>query len=122
MFSEYLSFMNPKYACMRRDVHLYEDMYAARPFLNPQPPSTYGFVLPHRRSIKARQRRAARRYVLNHAYHDREQAELVCKTSQKAVITFLQSRFESVDLSAFDTEKGEVLVDSHGRGSLQQSI
>lgn len=75
--------------------------------------------MPHRRSLASRQRRAARRYVLNHAYRDRRQAETVAKTPGKEVLAYLQSLFEGVDLSVVDIELGEVLSDSRGRGSLQ---
>ena len=76
--------------------------------------------MPHRRSPASRQRRAARRYIINHAYHDRTQAESVARTPRKEVLTFLQSLFEGVDLSALNIEQGEVLADSRGRGSMQQ--
>lgn len=77
--------------------------------------------MPHRRSPASRQRRAARRYILNHAYRDRIQAETVAKTPSKELIDFLKEKFEGVDISALNIiEQGEVTSDSRGRGSMQQ--
>lgn len=76
--------------------------------------------MPHRRSQASRQRRAARRFVIEHAHYDKWQAESVAQTPSKQVVEHLKGLFEGVDVSAVDIELGEVLTDRRGRGSLQR--
>lgn len=76
--------------------------------------------MPHRRSMKARQRRLVKRFILKNSFKDRMKAESVCRTDPKAIIEMLQKNFDEVHLEVINYERGEVLVDSKGRGSLQR--
>lgn len=83
--------------------------------------------MPHprgKRSRKAQLRRKSRQFILKHAYHDVIWAETVCRSNRLEVINFLtveySDRPEGLQVSQVpDIEKGEVLVDSRGRGSWQ---
>lgn len=75
------------------------------------------------RSLRARQRRAANKYVMNSGYRDREKAETVNIVQREQILSFLQCEYknEGVCLDAADFVKGEVLTDSRGHGSLQRT-
>ena len=77
--------------------------------------------------------RATRKYIIDHAYRDFVSAETVCVTSPKEVgyhltVTYPQY-FEDLSTIGISStveeftgnfEKGEVLVDSRGRGTFQR--
>ena len=69
--------------------------------------------MPHQRSLEANIRRLAKRLLLSLSFRDRRQAETVNILSAKDVISELGQ-------APFDVVRGEVLVDSRGRGSFQK--
>lgn len=72
-----------------------------------------------RRSEFNEQRRFAKRIVVNTARHDRVRAEKVCMLDRAGVLDALRKRFGSVTVGSFQFERGEVVIDSRGKGSLQ---
>lgn len=78
--------------------------------------------MPRRRSDQARQRRAARRYVLETAYRDKRMAESICMVKAMDILSHLQQQFKGIGIASTDFESGEVLTDNRGRGSLQQRV
>lgn len=77
--------------------------------------------MPHKRSMAARQRRAAKRLILNTARRDPHQAETICLLTPRQLMTKLQTKFkDGVYEDAANCERGEILIDARGRGSLQQ--
>lgn len=77
--------------------------------------------MPHKRSLEALQRRAAKRFVIAMAYRDKYAAEVVNRLSSSAVLDYVARAFHGrVHLGAIPgVEPGEVLYDSRGRGSFQ---
>jgi len=78
-----------------------------------------------KRSQEAKIRRYAKRYVLNHSFHDVIWAETICIFDRVAVHNYIHVTYpellDGVLLSDIpDIERGEVLVDSRGRGSFQR--
>ena len=74
------------------------------------------------RSKFSKMKKAAYHYLLTTSYRDRQLAETVCRIDTSAIISHVQQQFphEPVEMSIVqDLEKGEVLVDSRGRGTLQ---
>lgn len=62
-----------------------------------------------------------RRLIMVDAYFDDLQAEITCRTNVDMYIPQLEAEFEGgVDMKDLDIERGEVLVDSRGRGTFQQ--
>jgi len=62
-----------------------------------------------------------RRLVLVDAFYDGEQAEIACRTNSLMYVAQLKSEFgDDVNISDLNIERGEVLVDSRGRGTFQQ--
>jgi hypothetical protein len=85
--------------------------------------------MPHRRSQIARsrrvdranQRREAARIVSQSALRDPELAESINRLTPGAIALRLQKKFGTFDNYLVNTyDKGEVLSDSLGRGTLQQ--
>lgn len=77
--------------------------------------------MPHKRSLIARQRRAARKFILDMAYRDKYAAETVNVLDRRDLINYLADLFGQVHLGSIPLiEKGEVLADSRGSGSLQR--
>jgi hypothetical protein len=72
-----------------------------------------------RRSEFNAQRRFAKALVSNSARHDRVQAEQICMLDRAEVLDALSQKFGPVAVGSFSFERGEVIVDSRGRGSLQ---
>ena len=71
----------------------------------------------HRRSPRG----FVRRLVLVDAYFDDEMAEIACRTNPMAYVAQLEAEFgEGIRLSDLNIERGEILVDSRGRGSFQR--
>lgn len=73
----------------------------------------------HLRSERSRQRRDARQFIFSTSYQDRILAETVCTVNTSMVTTFLQTQHEGVEVGVVSVEKGEVILDSRGHGSLQ---
>ncbi|MEM3956149.1 MAG: hypothetical protein QW424_05300 [Candidatus Bathyarchaeia archaeon] len=77
--------------------------------------------MPHKRSLIARQRRAARKFILDMAYRDKYVAETVNVLDRRDLINYLADLFGQVHLGSIPLiERGEVLADSRGGGSLQR--
>jgi hypothetical protein len=71
----------------------------------------------HKRSPNKLQQRKIQTIILNGSRHDKQHGETVSKLTREEVMGQLK---ESVEVHLIpDIEKGEVLVDSRGRGSLQ---
>jgi len=78
--------------------------------------------LPHKRSKFAKQRRFISRLVSRNAHRDREKAESVNLMHPEDIATTVKIRFGNVNWSLiFGITKGEVLSESRGSGSLQQT-
>lgn len=72
----------------------------------------------HKRSSEKLQVRRIRRIIFSTAFYDRSGCEVICRMSRLDVMALLN---EPVDISLVpDVEKGEVLLDSRGRGSFQR--
>lgn len=72
-----------------------------------------------RRSEFNEQRRFVKRIIVNTARHDRVQAEQICMLERAEVLDALKQKFGPVAVGSFCFERGEVVIDSRGRGSLQ---
>ncbi len=75
--------------------------------------------MPHRRSLEARQRRDAKRLAMQSSFRDPEQAETVCIINTQTIYNLLQQKYGFVNMDAINIERGEVLIDSRGRGTFQ---
>ena len=75
--------------------------------------------LPLQRSPEAEVRRLVKRFLLKYAYRDPKLAETVNRKTSRDILTELIGH-GLVGEVPFDVVKGEVLVDSRGRGSFQQ--
>jgi hypothetical protein len=75
----------------------------------------------HRRGRKANQRREAARIVSRHAYEDPILHEAVNRLNPGLIAVKLQKKYGTFDAYICDNyDKGEVLSDPYGRGTLQQ--
>jgi len=72
----------------------------------------------HRRSEKKLLLRKIRAVIYSLSYDDRLICETVSKVSRIDVLAFLDQAIQISDVP--NVEKGEVLVDSRGRGSFQR--
>ena len=71
----------------------------------------------HKRNAKKLQARRIRSVILHGSFYDRKLGEMVSKMTRLEVLGQLN---EAVDVHLVpDVEKGEVLLDSRGRGSFQ---
>jgi hypothetical protein len=77
-----------------------------------------GGNLLHKRSCKKLQDRRVRGIILRGSFHDRNLCEVVSRVTRSDVLALLNETVE-VDVVP-DVEKGEVLLDSRGRGSFQR--
>jgi len=74
-----------------------------------------------KRSLRAMQKRDAKRYILQNGFQDRIVAETVYITKREVVLEFLGKKYDNVILGIVpNVEIGEVLSDSRGRGSFQK--
>lgn len=71
----------------------------------------------HKRSTNKLQQRKIRNIILNRSYHDKQHGETVSKLTREEVMGQLKEPVEVHRIP--DIETGEVLIDPHGRGSLQ---
>lgn len=75
----------------------------------------------HRRGRKANQRLEAARIVSRHAYKDTILREAVNRLTPGLLAVKLQKKYGTFDAYICDSyDKGEVLSDPYGRGTLQQ--
>jgi hypothetical protein len=75
--------------------------------------------MPGKRSPVNLARRAALKLVFEHAFLDKEKGEIVSTLDRADIVKLLSlGEFRVSDVP--DVEKGEVLVDSRGEGSLQR--
>jgi hypothetical protein len=72
----------------------------------------------HKRSEKKLLLRKIRAIIYSLSYNDQIVCETVSKASRVDVLAFLNEAIQISDVP--DVEKGEVLVDSRGRGSFQR--
>lgn len=72
-----------------------------------------------RRSEFNEQRRFVKQLVVSTARHDHIRAEKVCMLDNTQISDVLSKRFDCVVVGADRFEKGEVITDSRGKGSLQ---
>ena len=63
---------------------------------------------------------AARRYILDKSFHDPTMAETVSRVSDSMLVKFLDGLYPDEPPAKIDVERGEVLIDSRGRGSFQK--
>lgn len=77
--------------------------------------------MPHKRSLKARQRRAVDRIVGQGSFKDREKQESVNTLTPQEIFYALKEQFGVVVQSLqFSYTDGEVLADSRAQGTTQQ--
>jgi hypothetical protein len=74
----------------------------------------------HKQSVEAEQRRFVRKALQRNAFQDRIVCETANLLTRREVSDLLAATFEFVLPSATDVERGEVLADSLGRGTLQK--
>ena len=75
--------------------------------------------VPHKRSLLNLQKRVIRSEIFRHAYHDKFAGEIVSRLNRNDLLNMLN--FKCLNIWQIpDVEKGEVLIDSRGKGSLQQ--
>jgi hypothetical protein len=73
----------------------------------------------HKRGLNKLQRRIVRNIIFKNAYIDKYRGEIVSRVSRLNVLGLLNCEGFNVSLIP-DIERGEVLIDSRGKGSLQQ--
>jgi hypothetical protein len=72
----------------------------------------------HKRNVNKVQERKIRGIILRNSHYDRKISEVISKITRMDVIAQLN---EPVKVHLVpDVEKGEVLIDTRGRGSLQR--
>jgi hypothetical protein len=71
----------------------------------------------HKRSFNKLQRRIIRNIILKNAYIDKYRGEIISRVPRLDVLGLLNCEGFNVYLIP-DIEKGEVLIDSRGKGSL----
>jgi hypothetical protein len=74
----------------------------------------------HKRSFNKLQRRIIRNIIFKNAYIDKYRGEIVSRVSRLDVLNLLNCEGFKVSLIP-DVERGEVLIDSRGKGSLQNA-
>lgn len=74
-------------------------------------------ILMHKRSPNRLHQRKIQTIILNGSYRDKQHGETISKLTREEVMDKLGEHVEVYLIP--DLEKGEVLIDSRGRGSLQ---
>jgi hypothetical protein len=74
----------------------------------------------HKRSEASQQRRFIKRLVLQCAFQDRQRSETVNILSRETIAASASQAFDCVLPGLTNYERGEVLADSRGTGSLQR--
>jgi hypothetical protein len=77
----------------------------------------------HKRSFNKLQRRIIRNIIFKNAYIDKYRGEVISRFSRLDVLGLLNCEGLKVFLVSLvpDIERGEVLIDSRGKGSLQNA-
>lgn len=75
-------------------------------------------AMTHERSKEKQQARRIRRIILSNGFHDRIRGETVCRLSRTDVLALLNEPVKTCIVP--DLEKGEILIDSRGKGSFQR--
>jgi hypothetical protein len=77
----------------------------------------------HKRSFNKLQRRIIRNIIFKNAYIDKYRGEIVSRVSSLDILGLLNCEGLKVSLVSLvpDIERGEVLIDSRGKGSLQNA-
>jgi hypothetical protein len=71
----------------------------------------------HKRSTNKLQQRKIQTIIQNGSYHDKQRGETISRLTREEIMGKLK---EPVEVHLIpDIEKGEVLIDPYGRGSLQ---
>jgi len=65
------------------------------------------------------QKRDAKRYILDLSFHDNILAESVCTVTITMIKNQLKLKYDGVFPEAWDVERGEIIIDSRGRGTFQ---
>jgi hypothetical protein len=74
----------------------------------------------HKRNVKKLQAMKMQKIILHNSFHDKKLAEVISRITRLEVMGQLN---ESIEVHLVpDVEKGEVLLDLRGRGSLQQEM
>lgn len=73
----------------------------------------------HKRSEESQQRRFIKRLVMQCAFQDWQRSETVNILSREAIAAAASQAFDYVLSGLANYERGEVLADSRGAGSLQ---
>jgi len=77
----------------------------------------------HKRSPEAlarrEQRRVANKFIFDSSFMDRERAEFVCLVDKQQIADHLEGLFGHSETEFTQRERGEVIVDSKGKGSMQ---
>ena len=76
--------------------------------------------MPHVRSSNKQIERFAKRTVRSTGYYDKHRRELACLLDANTLMILIQQEFDYVPLSAVQYERGEILEDNRGQGSLQR--
>jgi hypothetical protein len=74
----------------------------------------------HKQSVEAEQRRFARKALQHNAFEDRIACETVNLLTSEQLNDLLRANFDFVLSSTADVDRGEILADSLGRGTLQK--
>jgi hypothetical protein len=77
-------------------------------------------VMVHKRSFDKLQRRIIQNMIFKNAYIDKYRGEIVSRVSRLDVLGLLNCEGFKVSLIP-DVERGEVLIDSRSKGSLQNA-
>jgi hypothetical protein len=73
----------------------------------------------HKREAKKLQARKIQKIIINNSHHDKRKAEIISKMTRLELLAQLNEPVE--DQLIPDIEKGEILIDPRGNGSLQKS-
>jgi len=79
-----------------------------------------GLKLTVKRSLRSKQRRDAKRFIINTSYHDEVLAETAVRVTCRAVLTYLGQIYDFVFPGVVDVEQGEIIIDSRGSGTYQR--
>ncbi|HJW98433.1 MAG TPA: hypothetical protein VJ529_04820 [Candidatus Bathyarchaeia archaeon] len=81
--------------------------------------SVRGDSIPHKRSKKSLQKRQIRNIILSNSIFDKTRCETVTIISKTDLLIALTGRIKMSEVP--NIERGEVLIDSKGKGTLQQT-
>jgi hypothetical protein len=80
-------------------------------------------VAHHKRSAEAlvrrEQRRVATKFLYDSSFIDRERAEFVCLVDKQQIADLLEAQFGYSETEFTQHERGEIIIDGKGKGSLQ---